>query len=74
MVQRLLHVTVPETSRAQARALIEGLESADAWYETRHADLLGLSAIVPADESERIMDALENAFGAEPGFRIVLLP
>lgn len=74
---RLLQVTLPEGAELTARELEELFESGSlisTWTDDRGSRTRVVQLAVAREETEAVMDALEQRFGGDDGFRAVLLP
>lgn len=69
-----MQIIVPEDHGVDLDELIEGREVIGAWRDggTRNRRVIHL--LVPAEETEPIMDRLEQAYANSPDFRVVLIP
>ncbi len=73
MPLRLIEVVLPKADDEPVRALLE--ESViHSWQAPATGDGLLLKILLSAEQSETILDALEEKFGSMEGFRVVLLP
>lgn len=72
MAGRLIEVIVPETASGNVRELL-GEQVLGAWPDVDGERLL-LRALVPAEETQPILDRLQQRFSGIEGFHVVLLP
>lgn len=72
MALRLMQVFLPQN--ADTRELLEGLEILGSWRDAVEDSRVVLHLLVPAEQTEPIMDRLEGAFGSSRGFHVVLSP
>lgn len=74
MPLRLLEVILPQTNSQTVRELIEDKSVIGFWQEdTSEAGLL-IKMLLSAEQTEQILDLLEEKFGGTEGFRVVMLP
>lgn len=73
MPLRVMQIFIPRDGDWKPEDLLEGREILGQWEDTgRKAVVLHL--LVPAEETEPIMDQFEQRFSAVEGFRVVLFP
>lgn len=74
MALRFMQVFVPEQSSAELERLLEGREIIGSWRDAGNDDRIVIHLLVPAEETEPIMDRLEAAYANDDAFRVVLFP
>ena len=74
MAWRFVQIFVPEGTRANVEELLEGCEIAGTWRDAVLGDRVVLHLLLPAEETEPVLDRLQQASGATAGFRVVLFP
>lgn len=74
MALRLIDLYLPASRGAAADEALAGHDVAGRWRLEVEGGQALLRVLVPADEAEPVMDALQRRYGAEEGFRLVLLP
>lgn len=73
MVLRLMQVFLPGGPHANLEAVLESHEILGTWLDSRGADRAVVYLLVPVDQTEPVMDRLEQAYASLNGFRVVLL-
>ncbi len=73
MARRLLEVVVPEPGLPEVLELLGEHPLLGKWRDVEKPDLL-VKALIPAEETEAIMDQLQRRFSHHQNFRVVLLP
>jgi len=73
MPLRVMQIFVPKGSGPTADDLLEGRDVLGEWHDT-HRDQTVLHLLVPAEETEPIMDRFEQSFSGVEGFHVVLFP
>lgn len=71
---RLLEITLPSGNVAEVDDLFREEPIINIWYDKISEQQTLLKILAQAEESEHLMDLLEQRFGREPWFRLVLLP
>lgn len=74
MALRYLQVFIPEDERADVDALLEDKELIGTWRDDVDDNRIVLHLILPAEETEAIMDSFGEEYAGSGGFRMVLLP
>ncbi len=73
MALRLIELLIPKTSAVDVRHLIEKDEKVlDFWTETAAEDRVVCKILVDAEENQTVIDKLENNFGDEKVFRLLM--
>ncbi len=73
MALRLIELLIPKKSAVDVRHLIEKDEKVlDFWTETAAEDRLVCKILVDAEENQTVIDKLENNFGDEKVFRLLM--
>ncbi len=73
MVLRVMQIIVPQEINNKLEELLEGRELLGRWRDT-DADTLVLQLLVPAEESEPIMDRFEQEYANTHGFHVIIFP
>jgi len=74
MALRFMQVVLPESSDERLEHLLEGREVIGTWRDATVERRTVIHLLVPAEETEPIMDRFEAAYGQAEGFRVVLIP
>lgn len=74
MALRFMQVFIPDTTEPDLDQLLEGREILGTWRDASVEDRRVINLLIPADETEPIMDRLEQAYADAEGFSVVLLP
>ncbi len=74
MSLRLMLAFVPDRPQSELEDLLKDRNILGIWRDTATADRLTIQLLLPAEQTEAVMDDLEQAFGGEAGFCVVLLP
>jgi len=74
MFLRKVQVFVPKSHEAAARACVEEFEPNYAWCDRLSRNLSLVSALLPASQTEGLLDALERKFAGVEKFRVILVP
>jgi len=73
MALRVMQIYLPQSSDADLDELLEGRKILGRWRDT-DADQVVLHLLVPAEETEPIMDRFEQRFSGAEGFHVILFP
>ncbi|WP_339726891.1 TIGR00341 family protein [uncultured Gimesia sp.] len=73
MILRVMQIFIPESNHEKLEELLEGREILGRWRDT-DADQLVLHLLVPAEETEPIMDRFEQEYADTKGFHVLLFP
>jgi uncharacterized hydrophobic protein (TIGR00341 family) len=73
MPLRVMQIFLPRDSDKNLDELLEGRQILGRWRDT-DTDQVVLHLLVPAEETEPIMDRCEQQFGSVEGFHVVLFP
>ncbi len=68
-----MQIFIPQGSDDTIKKLLEGHEVLGRWRDT-DADQVVLHLLVPAEETEPIMDRFEQQYGTTKGFHVILFP
>ncbi|MCA9014919.1 MAG: hypothetical protein KDA77_06255, partial [Planctomycetaceae bacterium] len=68
-----MQIFIPESNHEKLDELLEGREILGRWRDT-DADQLVLHLLVPAEETEPIMDRFEQQYADTKGFHVLLFP
>jgi uncharacterized hydrophobic protein (TIGR00341 family) len=71
---RLIQIFVPEETEIDIDLLLEEREILGRWVDNSPEHRQVVHLLVPADETEAVMDRFEQAFSGTPLFHMVLLP
>lgn len=74
MALRFMQIFVPEDSLSQAEEILEGREILGTWRDDATRERVVIHLLVPAEETEPIMDRLDEEYAGADGFRVVLFP
>ena len=70
---RIMQIFVPLSSNDQLKELLKGHEILGRWRDT-DANQIVLHLLVPAEETELIMDRFEQQYAHTKGFHVILFP
>ena len=70
---RVMQLFLPSRADDRINELLEGREILGRWRDT-DADQIAVHLLLPAGETEPIMDRFEEQFGDSPGFHVILFP
>ncbi len=73
MILRVMQIFIPETNQEKLDELLEGCEILGRWRDT-DSDQLVLHLLVPAEETEPIMDRFEQHYADTKSFHVILFP
>ncbi len=73
MALQVMQIYVPQNNDASIDELLEGKEVLGRWRDSE-TDQIVVNLIVPAEETEPIMDRFEERFSEAKGFHVVLFP
>lgn len=74
MALRFLQIFLPEDNGTRIEEFLEGREILGTWRDATVNDRVVIHLLVPAEETEPIMDRFEQAYSGAEGFRVVLFP
>ena len=74
MALRFPQIFIPEDTNSNIDEFLEGREILGTWRDASVKDRLVIHLLVPAEETEPIMDRFEQAYANADGFRVVLFP
>ncbi len=74
MALRLLQIVMPGSAEADVQDSLNGREVVARWRDERDPDCLILHLLVPAEETEPVMDKVEQRCKGIEGFHVILLP
>ncbi len=74
MALRFIQIFLPHDRPAEIERLLEGHEVLGVWRDANIEDKSVIHLLLPADETEEVMDRFEEAFSDEEGFHMLLLP
>lgn len=74
MQLRLLQITVPHGVNWDISGLVSVNDVVASWYDDSPHGHLVLHLIVPADQTEPIMEQIEKRYGSNPDFRGIVIP
>ena len=73
MPLRVMQIFLPKDAESAASNILEGKDILGEWHD-RKSDKTVLHLLVPADETEPIMDELEQSLTGVKDFSVLLLP
>lgn len=73
MTSRLMQIYLPTGADPEWDGLLEGVEELGRWKDEIGPDETIVHLLLPVDQTERVMDRLEDAYGDQDGFNVVLL-
>lgn len=74
MALRFLQIFIPQDTGSNIDEFLEGREILGTWRDATLKDRVVIHLLVPAEETEPVMDRFEQAYAGAEGFRVVLLP
>lgn len=74
MPLRLMEVTIPENNNQELRKVIENESTIEYWQEESIESGLRVKMILSVEQTEKVLDLLEQKYSNIQGFRVVLLP
>lgn len=74
MPLRLIEMVLPEANVAEAQDLLKDHRVIDVWYDSLSEHQTLIKILVPLEETEPLIDALEKQYQVMKGFRLILLP
>ena len=74
MALRFMQIFVPEANKEMLDRLLSEKEVLGNWRNELGSDHKVLNLLVPAEDTETIMDQFEQEFGTTKGFHVVLFP
>lgn len=74
MAFRFMQIFLPEEADSNVDELLEGRDVLGTWRDAVAENRLVIHLLVPAEETEPIMDRFEQAYADTDGFRVVLFP
>jgi len=72
MPLRQMQIFLTSDHNVDLDKLFEGRDVLGTWRDAKQTDRVALYLLVPAEETEAIMDRLEESFGQQDGFHVVL--
>jgi uncharacterized hydrophobic protein (TIGR00341 family) len=72
--QRLIEMVLPASSAEEARQLLQGQKVIDVWYDQLSETQTLIKILVSVEETEPLIDVLDQHYSQVEGFRLVLLP
>lgn len=73
MILRVMQIYIPENDHENLNELLDGREILGRWRDTDTEQVV-LHLLVPAEETEPIMDRFEQEYGDTEGFHVLLFP
>lgn len=73
MTSRLMQIYLPEGADPDWEELLEGVDVLSQWQDESGDERSVIHLLLSADQTETVMDRLEDAYGADDGFNVVLL-
>jgi uncharacterized hydrophobic protein (TIGR00341 family) len=74
MALRLIELILPEDQKKYLQELLKDRQLLGIWYEKLLEDRILVRILLPAEETEALMDIFEKHFSTVDGFRIILFP
>ncbi len=74
MALRFLQIFIPDNAGDKIDQCLEEHQLLGTWRDATINDRVVIHLLLPAEETEPVMDRFEQAFGDEEGFRMVLFP
>jgi uncharacterized hydrophobic protein (TIGR00341 family) len=74
MSLRLVEIVLPEDVEKDIEGLLAELQVLRVWHEKGPNKRIFMKLLIPAEETEAVLDALEKRYSTGEAFRIVLLP
>ncbi|HHI81357.1 MAG TPA: TIGR00341 family protein [Planctomycetes bacterium] len=74
MVNRLMQIVLPYGERTNLDTLLEGRKVLASWSDRQEDESLVVHLLLPAEETEPILDKLEQRYGGREGFHVLLMP
>lgn len=74
MALRLLEMVLPEEHLGEVEELLREEPVVEIWYDRISEQQTLLKILATAEETEHLMDSLNQSFANEPWFRLILLP
>lgn len=74
MALRLMELILPRGQEGEARDLMKDRQIQGVWQEKLADDLVLIRVLTLAEETEALLDLLENRFAQADGFRVILFP
>ena len=74
MALRLLEMVLPEEHLGEVEQLLKDEPVVQVWYDRISEQQTLLKILATAEETEHLMDLLNQRFASEPWFRLILLP
>lgn len=74
MAQRLVQVLLPKTDQASLEELLGDKNVVTWWREAGSDQRISVQYLLLAEETEALLDSLEQKFGREEGFRAIITP
>ncbi len=74
MALRFIQMFLPEGQSREISELIEGHDVLGVWRDANVGNKVVLHLLVPAEQTEPIMDEFEERFGQTQGFHVVVFP
>ena len=74
MPLRLLEVVLPDQHLKEAEELLRENPVIEVWYNRISEQQTILKILATAEETEHLMDQLDQHFASQPWFRLILLP
>lgn len=74
MPLRLIEMVLPERQVEEAKEVLQGHPVVDVWYDRLSESQVLVKILVEVEQSEALIDALDQHFSIAEGFRLILLP
>ncbi|NNF04103.1 MAG: TIGR00341 family protein [Rhodothermales bacterium] len=73
MTSRLMQIYLPGGADPDWDGLLEGVDVLSRWTDDLDSESAVVHLLLPADQTESVMDRLEDAYGNRDGFSVVML-
>ena len=74
MALRILEVYHPPLKEGDIEAMLEGIEVVKMWHEKISREESFTKILLPADETDEVLNIFEKKYGKSEYFRIIILP
>jgi hypothetical protein len=74
MALRLLEMVLPEQHVGELPQLLQDEPTVEVWYDRISEEQTLIMILSSVEETEHLMDLLDQHFSMTPGFRLILLP
>jgi uncharacterized hydrophobic protein (TIGR00341 family) len=74
MALRLVELILPEDHTKYVQELLKDCQAEEIWYETLMEEKIITRILLPAENTEQLVDLFEKHFSIVKGFRVILIP